>query len=108
MLSPAEERANKMRRTGTAIGGSGGAAKGRVKEAVVDAGHMAPLEEPEQVGDLVAAWFGEEIRRWKKEQEFWRSHDPGKSDASGSRVSELWKERVKLPANAERPVKEKL
>ena len=108
-LSTPEIRADRMARTGTGVGGSGGAKMGRVKEVVLDAGHMVPFEKVGEVGGAVATWMGEEVRRWVEEEEFLKRQDWGKSKGGeGTEVSEQWKERVKRPSNTKRAVKEKL
>ena len=66
-----------MRETGTGIGGNGGVAAGRVKEAhVTGARHPAPLEKPEGVAKALAPWLKAEMSRWAAEMEE-RKKEPG-------------------------------
>ncbi|KAF1989385.1 alpha/beta-hydrolase [Aulographum hederae CBS 113979] len=72
-LSAPEFRAQKMALTGSGIGGSGGAEKGRVKEVVVEgAGHLIPMERVEESAENVAGWVGKEIGRWRDEEKVMR------------------------------------
>ena len=66
----------KVARTGTGVGGSGGAAEGRVKGVTLDGvGHLIPMEAVERTAEVVAEWVGSEIDRFQDElrwQEDWR------------------------------------
>ncbi|KFY99659.1 hypothetical protein V500_01317 [Pseudogymnoascus sp. VKM F-4518 (FW-2643)] len=62
--------AEKMRVTGTGTGGSGGAAKGRVKEVVLEGvGHLIAMEAPVQAAENTAKWIGQEMQLWRQEAE---------------------------------------
>jgi pimeloyl-ACP methyl ester carboxylesterase len=61
-------RKDKLRHTGTATGGSGGAAAGRVQDVVVEGSHFAPFEQPEQIASLVSNWLDREMTAWRDEQ----------------------------------------
>ena len=68
-VSTAESRQRKLERTGNGVGGSGGAVKGRVREAVIEGrGHLVPLEAVAACADDAAPWIEDEVRRWKKEE----------------------------------------
>ncbi|KAF2428881.1 hypothetical protein EJ08DRAFT_314654 [Tothia fuscella] len=74
-LSSAETRAEKMATTGTGVGGSGGAAAGRVVEVVIQGvGHLIPMEKVEETGVRSAEWIGKEMRRWAIDQEILAQH----------------------------------
>jgi pimeloyl-ACP methyl ester carboxylesterase len=63
-------RKEKMDRTGTGIGGSGGVAEGHVSETVVEkAGHLVALEAVEECADAAAPWLEFEAEHWKKEEQ---------------------------------------
>ncbi|KAK4501077.1 hypothetical protein PRZ48_006883 [Zasmidium cellare] len=65
-----EGRAIKMQITGTGPGGSGGAAAGKVKEAVLSVGgHYVPLEHPKAVAEQLTSMLGESLMTWAKEEE---------------------------------------
>ena len=70
LVSNFQSRRTKLERTGRGVGGSGGAAQGRVMEAVVEGkGHLVPLEAVAACADAVAPWIEEELRRWKGDEE---------------------------------------
>lgn len=67
-LSKPEYVKDKMAVTGTGPGGSGGAAKGRVKEFTMQGGgHLMPMERVDETADQCSAWLEQELRRWKDE-----------------------------------------
>lgn len=66
----------KVAKTGSGVGGSGGRAIGRVDSVMVqDAGHLIPMEKVEESADHVGKWIGKEmVRFWdweKRTQEEW-------------------------------------
>lgn len=67
---------DKLAKTGSGVGGSGGRAEGRVDSVMVqDAGHLIPMEKVEESADHVGKWIGKEMVRYqdweKKTQEEW-------------------------------------
>lgn len=68
-VSSPELRRRRLEATGTGPGGSGGLAKGRVKEAVVDAGHLVPFERPQEAALASAEFLSDELERWSAEEE---------------------------------------
>lgn len=68
-LSVALARADKMAMTGTGVGGSGGVKKGRVREVMLDAGHLIPMEKVEETGKECVEWLVPELARWKENEE---------------------------------------
>ncbi|KFY12054.1 hypothetical protein V492_04119 [Pseudogymnoascus sp. VKM F-4246] len=69
MASPSMN-AEKMRLTGTGVGGSGGASKGRVKQVVLEGvGHLIAMEAPVQTAENTARWIGQEMQLWRQEAE---------------------------------------
>ncbi|KFY77609.1 hypothetical protein V499_03054 [Pseudogymnoascus sp. VKM F-103] len=69
-MAPPEHNAEKMRVTGTGAGGSGGAAKGRVKEVVLEGiGHLVAMEAPVQTAENTAKWISQEMQLWRQEAE---------------------------------------
>lgn len=101
-------REEKVRVTGTGVGGNGGAERGRVKGVVINAGHMVCMEKIAEVADECARWYAQEVDIWRKEEEFWKGYNSGKSERDGLVLSKQWMEAVKQPATALRKVKEKL
>ncbi|AEO60052.1 hypothetical protein MYCTH_2308872 [Thermothelomyces thermophilus ATCC 42464] len=68
-MSGPEARRAKMARTGTGVGGSGGAARGRVREAVLDCGHLVAMEKVAECADAVAEFLPGELALWRREHE---------------------------------------
>lgn len=65
-LSTPEKRALRLSTCGTGVGGSGGAALGRVAEVVMERrGHLFPMEVPAECAAHGAAWIAAEMRRWR-------------------------------------------
>lgn len=66
----------KLAKTGSGVGGSGGRAEGMVASVLVqDAGHLIPMEKVEESADHVGKWIGREMGRYwdweKKTREEW-------------------------------------
>lgn len=69
MLSAPEFRRQKMELTGAGLGGSGGAARGRVAEVVGEPyGHLIPMEAPGFCADAAAGWIAERVAEWRAEE----------------------------------------
>lgn len=68
-VSSPELRRRRLEVTGTGPGGSGGLARGRVKEAAVDAGHLVPYERPKEAAQASAEFLDHELERWTAEEE---------------------------------------
>lgn len=83
--------AEKMRLTGAGTGGSGGAARGRVKEVVLEGvGHLIAMEAPEKAAENTARWIGQEMQLWRQEAEKFAGW--AKMDVVEKQVlSEKWK-----------------
>ncbi|PWY61962.1 hypothetical protein BO83DRAFT_404224 [Aspergillus eucalypticola CBS 122712] len=68
-ISLPELRSDKLQVTGITTGGSGGAAAGRVREAVMkEYSHQVPFEAVNEYADKVARWLAGESRRWCREE----------------------------------------
>jgi pimeloyl-ACP methyl ester carboxylesterase len=68
----------KLRLTGSGVGGSGGRDEGRVASVMVqDAGHLIPMEKVEESADHISKWVQKEMVRYqdweKKTEEEWGS-----------------------------------
>lgn len=70
--SSSENRRMKMELTGTGTGGSGGADRGRVRDVVLECGHLVGFEQPGDCADATAEFIGKEMRRWEARE---RKHD---------------------------------
>lgn len=73
--SHAKGRKEKTEATGTATGGSGGAAEGKVKELVTNGSHFVPFERPDAIAELAGQWFDEQQEEWHAieaaERKYW-------------------------------------
>ncbi|OJZ90282.1 hypothetical protein ASPFODRAFT_40580 [Aspergillus luchuensis CBS 106.47] len=70
IMAGPEQRAEKIQRTGTGVGGSGGHKNGRVKEIVIpNGGHFVPFEDVAGVAGPAADWIKQETDRWHEEEE---------------------------------------
>ncbi|RAK89826.1 toxin biosynthesis protein [Aspergillus costaricaensis CBS 115574] len=70
IMATPDQRAEKLQRTGTGVGGSGGYEKGRVKEIVIpNGGHFVPFEDVAGVAGPAAEWIKQETDRWHDEEE---------------------------------------
>ena len=60
----------RMNRTGTGIGGSGGAVEGAVKSVTLDGvGHLVAMEDVGRTAAEAAVWLNNEMDRWHEEEE---------------------------------------
>lgn len=84
---------DKLSKTGSGVGGSGGRAEGRVASVTVqEAGHLIPMEKVEESADHIGKWIGKEmVRFWdwqKKTQEEWGSKKGIERSVLGERFVE--------------------
>ncbi|KAL2128632.1 hypothetical protein VTI74DRAFT_8919 [Chaetomium olivicolor] len=94
-MSGPDERREKMERTGTGVGGSGGAPKGRVKEVVLDCGHLVAMERVPQCAEAIAGWLSGELELWRRERERFEERRRGKKRIELIAVDEQWKREIK-------------
>ncbi|KAG9697234.1 alpha/beta-hydrolase, partial [Aureobasidium melanogenum] len=67
-LSAPQHIADKLEFTGVGVGGSGGVAKGRVKEFTMQGGgHLMPMESVGETANQCSGWLLQELKRWKDE-----------------------------------------
>ncbi|XHG01913.1 hypothetical protein AWENTII_005282 [Aspergillus wentii] len=91
-------RADKVRTTGTGVGGSGGVDSGRVRQVLLERlGHFIPQEDPNECAESAAEWLGPEIRRWHDEHETFRSARRHKSKIEKVIIDRQWKEKLPVP-----------
>ncbi|WYZ37917.1 hypothetical protein EsH8_II_001423 [Colletotrichum jinshuiense] len=104
-LSTPELREEKMRLTGTGVGGSGGAEKGKVKEVTLpEAGHLFPMEVPGVSAKLTAEWITRELEGWRREQDEYEAWT-GLSPQEKTTLTDEWIKRI---GRRERPTKPKM
>lgn len=94
-MSSAAERRAKMERTGCGVGGSGGVAKGRVKEVVLDCGHLVAMERVGGCAEAVGGFLKAELGRWRAEWEREREGRLGVQRREVVMVDERWKREIK-------------
>lgn len=83
----------KLETTGIGVGGSGGLKDGRVKGITLKGiGHLVAMEAVEDCADAASDWIGQEMQRWKKEEEDFRREWSKKSKIEKSTVDAKWKE----------------
>lgn len=95
----------KIRITGTGRGGSGGAKLGKVKQVVLQGGHLVPLERGglEACAAEVEEWIAKEVDRWEEEKNWREGWSGGKSERGGLVLSREWLRKVRLGADVKRP-----
>ncbi|GKZ32172.1 hypothetical protein AbraIFM66950_001352 [Aspergillus brasiliensis] len=91
-LSLPEFRSDKLRTTGIATGGSGGAAAGRVREVVIQGySHQVPFEAVNECADEVARWLACESKRWSEEEKVIRDRQGSSPAGDDIIVEKRWK-----------------
>lgn len=86
----------KVARTGTGVGGSGGEKAGRVRVATLDAGHMLPFEKVDECALTLAAWLEDQCRDYAATEKFWSEFNSRKSERDMTMVSKTWLNTVRL------------
>jgi len=98
----------KMDHTGVGIGGSGGAAAGRVRSVLFeDIGHLIAMEAVDRTADHVSEWVGSEMKRWKADEDEHNRVWHSKSKIEKQTVDEQWKKMLGGPY-ARKPKQPKL
>ena len=94
-LSAPVLREQRLSTTGVGVGGSGGAAEGRVKEVLFeDAGHLIPMEIVEESADAAAEWLAPEMERWTQQEKEFRIKWSQKTRSEKQMISDEWKRRI--------------
>lgn len=107
-LSTPEARQKKMGITGTGVGGSGGAAKGRVKQVTLPVGHLVPMEQATETATAAASFVDAELTRWEAETALFREQWRLKPRSERTAVDENWKQHVEVLLPRRQKRKEKL
>ena len=89
----------KMELTGVGVGGSGGAAAGRVRSVQFDdIGHLIAMEAVERTADHATEWIGSELDLWRKdEEEHERTWTNAKTLLEKQSVDDEWKRQIGGP-----------
>ena len=94
-LSTPDLRKQKMERTGTGVGGSGGAGADRVKEVVFeDVGHLIPMEAVARCAAAAGEWLSSDLKRWGGEEAEFKREWEAKERRAKYAVSEEWKKNI--------------
>ena len=94
-LSTPDLRKQKMERTGTGVGGSGGAEADRVKEVVLeDVGHLVPMEAVARCAAAAGEWLASDLRRWRGEEADFKREWEAKDKRARSTISEEWEKNI--------------
>ena len=92
--SPLEYREDKLARTGTGVGGSGGKEAGKVRGVVLECGHLAVMEMPGECARASAGFIADEVGKWeireRKHDEVWRRLN--RRQRVG--INDLWRQHV--------------
>lgn len=103
-VSAPEFREDKLKRTGTGVGGSGGQAMGQVEAVTISDGqHMLPFERTQELAQILADWIEKQLESYRKEEDWHRKNKSGKSERNMLALSESWLKNVKQKENTPRP-----
>ncbi|KAF5870716.1 putative toxin biosynthesis protein [Botrytis fragariae] len=88
----------KMERTGSGLGGSGGVKMGQVEKHIFEnLSHMAPLEDVRGCTNVIGEWMDKKLTQFKADEEAMRKIDPQKSTNDMLIMSQKWLDLVKSP-----------
>ena len=94
-LSSHEEQEKKVKRTGTAASGSGGATGAMVKgHALQGSGHLLVFDHLAQTARVAADGVKDWFDRWRADEKIIRAHESGKSTHGMLEVSKAWVDAV--------------
>lgn len=98
-LSDPSSCRERVERTGTGVGGSGGAKKGKVKECVMEnAGHLVPFERPRETAEAIAPFLVESLTTWQREEDEWNTWWKARSREDRTQITERWKREIGMTA----------
>lgn len=88
----------KLRTTGTGVGGNGGLAAGRVRSVLLeDKGHLLAQEAVDECAEAAAGFFGTELSRWTTDEKKFQERWGRKSKFEKVTVDERWMKEVGPP-----------
>ncbi|KAK4956525.1 hypothetical protein LTR10_006052 [Elasticomyces elasticus] len=95
-VSLLHQREDKLSRTGTSVGGNGGADAGRVKSILIGkAAHLAPMEATGACAEAIVPWLVEQLDGWKSDEVKVSRGWAERSLKEKATVSEEWTGRVR-------------
>lgn len=92
--STPEKRLAKMESTGTGVGGSGGVKAGKVKEVVLDCGHLVGFEAPGECAEATASFIDAEVGMWEAQERRRDEALRGLERRERVGINERWREEV--------------
>ncbi|KAK5172659.1 uncharacterized protein LTR77_002779 [Saxophila tyrrhenica] len=94
-LSTKESMGEKVARTGSVVGGSGGTPYGRTaREMLQGSGHLAPFEKPGDCAEKAVEWLARDIKAWQRRTAFEKKNRDDKSITQIA-LSEEWMRKSK-------------
>ncbi|KAK5328486.1 hypothetical protein LTR93_002271 [Exophiala xenobiotica] len=93
-LATPELRRKKMENTGIGVGGSGGKDEGRVKEVILDCGHLVPMERVTECADAAASFAHAEVSRWEENTREWQRRWLEKPRRERVAIDDQWIARI--------------
>lgn len=90
-LSSPSARQEKLRVTGTGVGGSGGVSRGRVQEVVLPCGHLVPIELVRESAQASADFMNTEFSHWESQALALRKAWEGISHEQRTSIDGQWK-----------------
>ncbi|KAF9891238.1 hypothetical protein FE257_004802 [Aspergillus nanangensis] len=104
IISNATARQEKMKMTGTGVGGSGG----RVQEVTLPGGHLVPFEQVIECATACAAFCDTELSIWEVERQKFRQRWDAKTRGEKIVVDDRWMEHTMRSASEKSSEKPKL
>lgn len=100
---------DKMMRTGTGAGGSGGARLGKVDKIIVPrTAHLVMFEQVGKSAAILVDWLHKQLQTFREDEAFYRLWTSEKSQNDMLIMSDRWLKEVRQKRDVERPIKEKL
>lgn len=96
-LSSEAARKQKLESTGTAYCGNGGVENGGVEAAVLDCGHLVPMEKTNETARVSAEFIEREMKTWEARHEVYRKRWQGLTREQKTEIGDLWKEKIGPP-----------
>jgi pimeloyl-ACP methyl ester carboxylesterase len=95
-LNTPEELKYKREMTGTGLGGSGGAAAGKVEEAMFENGtHFIPFETPGSCAEVITEWLERILKSWREEEARFNKEWYSKAVKEKVTLRDSWLKRIK-------------
>ncbi|KAI2624276.1 Alpha/beta hydrolase family-domain-containing protein [Hypoxylon sp. NC1633] len=100
-ISTPEACEEKMSKTGTGLGGSGGVKLGRVKRVDIDCGHLIPMEKGKECAKAIVGFLGSELTRWRSDQQAFHQYWSNKPRKEQFTIDDKWARLVNPKSKAD-------